>query len=218
MADRFRFAWFYAIYGLCFLQTPIFRGEEENTLEDVKNLILSLLKSERLILTIFGIGIAIGLYIMYNHKRTIQELEMQVIDSDTWFATREDNGRVGIVVSVSLRNKSTSGIRIKNCKLSGYSPKDYPAEILLEGTESEQNQPLIFPQHKHFARGQDFYLGPSSSENLWFYYESRSMTMSNVLEAPLSIKDARKKKKSLRVRIPRHAQQIAIYQEMAKIW
>lgn len=198
------------------LQTPVFRGEEKNRLEDIKRIISYLLGSEIFFLAILGIGIVIGLFILYNRKKAIPELAIQVVQEDTWFTTRDDNNRVGIVVSVDLSNKSTRGINITDCRLSGYSARENPREICLEGPKEEQK--LNFPEHKHFYKGQEFYLGPYSSETLWFYYESRAVTMRNLLEAPLTIRDATKRRKSIRVRVPRHADQIAIYREMAKMW
>lgn len=202
--------------SLYLLQTPIFRGEEQDRLGEIKKVISTLLGSQIFFLVVFCIGIAIGLFILYNRKKSIPELTVQIIQEDTWFTTRDDNNRVGMVVSVKLSNKATQGIHIVNCKLSGYSAREYPEEIYLTGTEDEKK--LEFPKHKHFFKGKEFYLGPYSSEMLWFYYESRSVTMRNVLEAPLTIRDSRKRRRSIRVRIPRHADQIAIYQEMARMW
>ncbi len=204
------------VFSLCFLQTPIFKGEEEDPLGEVKEVISTVLRSEIFFFAVLGIGVAIGLIILYNRKKSIPELDIQLIEADTWFTTREDNNRVGMVISVKLNNKATRGIYITNCKLSGYSAREYPQEIHLVDTEGEKK--LDFPEHKHFFRGEDFYLGPYSSETLWFYYESRAVTMKNVLEAPLTIRDAEKRRKSIRVRIPRHADQIAIYKEMEKMW
>jgi hypothetical protein len=208
--------------GLFFLQTPIYRGEENDLWGDIKGLVSSLLGSQIFFFVVLIIGIVISLMFFYNRKKSIPELEAEVIQEDTWFTTRDDNNRVSIVVSVKLRNRSTKGIRIVDCKLSGYSARGYPPDILLEGTENEEGienkQKLNFPGHRHFYRDEAFYLGPYSSENLWFYYESRVVTMRNLLEAPLKIKDSEKRRKSLRVRIPRHADQLAIYREMAKIW
>jgi hypothetical protein len=203
-------------YGPISLQTPVFRGEEKDHLETVKQIVSSLSRSGIFFLAVLGIGIAIGLFILYSRKKAISELEVQVVQEDTWFTTRDDNNRVGIVVSVNLSNKSTRGIHITDCKLSGYSAREYPKDIYLEGVKGEQK--LSFPEHKHFCRGQEFYLGPYSSEALWFYYESRAVTMRNMLQAPLTVRDSRKRRKSIRVGIPRHADQIAIYQEMAKTW
>ena len=197
-------------------QTPVFRGEEKDRLEEIKQIVSSLFRSEIFLCAILGIGILIGLFILYNHKKAITGLIAQVVQEDTWFVTRDDNNRVGIVISVNLSNKSTSGFHITNCRLSGYSAREYPKEIHLVGSEGEQK--LNFPEHKHFYRGLEFYLGPYSSETLWFYYESRTVTMRNLLQAPLTIRDSKKRRKSIRVTIPRHADQIAIYQEMAKMW
>lgn len=202
--------------SLYFFQTPIFRGEEEDLLGEVKQVVSYLLRSNIFFFAIIGIGIVIGLLILYNRRKSIPELEMQVVQDDTWFTTRDDNNRIGIVVSVNLSNKSTRGIHFTDCKLSGYSAKEHPEEICLEG--KKEGQEIDFPEYTHFCKGQKFYLGPYSSETLWFYYESRAITMRNVLEAPLTIKDSSKRRKSIRVRVPRHAHQIAIYQEMAKMW
>jgi hypothetical protein len=216
----FRVVWFSgfpAFLAGIYSQTPVFRGEDKDRLEEAKQIVLRLLRSEMFFLAILGIGIVIGLIILYNRKKAISELDdIQVVQEDTWFATRDDNNRIGIVVSVSLSNKATRGIHITDCKLSGYSAKEYPEEIYLKDTKGEQK--VNFPEHKHFYKGQEFYLGPYSSETLWFYYESRAVTMRNVLEAPLTIRDSTKRRRSIRVRIPRHADQIAIYREMAKMW
>ena len=202
---------------LSLLQTPVFKGEERSLLKEVKQIISSLLGSEIFLFAILGIGIIIGLLFLYNRRKTIQELEVHLVQEDTWFTTRDDNNRIGIVVSVNLRNRGTRGIRIVDCKLSGYSAREEPEEICLEGPEEQQK--LNFPGYKHFCRKQgEFYLGPYSSETLWFYYESRAVTMRNLLQAPLTIRDSERRRKSIRVRIPRHADQIAIYREMAKMW
>jgi hypothetical protein len=205
-------SWIYASSA----QTPVFKGEKRDYLKEIKEIVSSLLGSQTFLLAVLGIGIVIGLVVLYNRRKDISELGLQVIEDDTWFITRDDNNRVGIFVSVTLSNKATRGVSVVNCKLSGYSAKEQPEEIQLVGPEGEQK--LNFPEHKHFHRGQDFYLGPYSTENLWFYYESRTVTMRNLLQAPLTIRDSDKKRKTVRVRIPRHADQIAIYREMAKIW
>jgi len=209
---------FHNFYSLFFLQTPIFSEQEKDSFDSVKELIYQLLGSNAFLLSILGIIILVGLIILYSRKKSIPELEAQIIKDDTWFVNRDDNRRVGIVVSVNLRNRSTSGIYIKDCKLSGYSPREYLEEISLDSLDGDQKQKISFPMHKHFHKGLDLYIGPYSSENLWFYYESRSMTMSNLIETPLYIKDSRKKRKSIRVSIPRHTTQAEIYQKMAEIW
>ena len=203
------------------IQTPVTKGKERDYLEEAKQIFESikqtiLSRPDIFFFTVLGISIVIGLFILRNRKKAIPGLEIQVVQEDTWFTTRDDNNRIGIVVSVTLTNKSTSGIHFIDCKLSGYSAREYPEEIYLEGGKGEQK--LDFPEHKHFFRGQEFYLGPYSSETLWFYYESRAVTMRNILQAPLTIRDSEKRRKSIRVGIPRHADQIAIYQEMARMW
>lgn len=208
----------FIFYSFCFLQTPVFKGKEEDRIGDIKRLILDILHSEIFGIIFAVIVVAIGLYILYNRKRAMPELQMQLIKEDTWFATRDDNRRTAIVVSVEITNKATYGLYITNCKLSGYSPKGRPEEICLDDLKGENKLKLILPQHKHFCKGQDFYIGPYSSEKLWFYYESRAMTMANLLETTISLRDSRNKRKSMRINIPRHSDQIAQYQEMAKMW
>lgn len=204
------------VLSLVWLQTPVIRGEKEDRFGDVKEILWSILSSKVLPFAILGIVIVVGLYILYKRRKSIPGLEAQVLQKDTWFVTRDDNNRVGIVVSVKISNKTPRGLYITNCKLSGYSARENPAEIHLEG--SEKKQKIDFPPHKHYYKGQDFYLGPSSSETLWFYYESRITTMRNVLETPLTIKDSEKRHKTIRLAITRHADQIAMYQEMEKMW
>ncbi len=203
---------------LCFLQTPVFKGEEENRLEDIKQLISQIVTSEAFAIVIFAISIAIGLYFLYNRKKSMPEVDVELIKDDTWFATREGKNHTGIVVSLEIRNKATYGIYLKNCRLSGYSPKDNAEPICIEDTKGENKQDLNFPQYKQFCRGVEFYIGPYTSEKMWLYYESRSVNMSNLLETSFTIIDSRKKRKSLRVAIPRQRDQIAIYREMAKMW
>jgi len=203
-------------YSVYLLQTPIIRGEEVDRFGEIKKIGSSLLRSNIFYFAVVCIGIAIALIFLYNRRKLIPDFEVSMIPEDTWFVTRDDNNRVGIVVSLNLNNRATRGVYIKNCKLSGYSAKDHPSDIYLKGAEEEQN--LNFPEYKHFCRGQDYYLGPYFSEKIWVYYESRSVTMRNVLRAPLTIRDSQKKRKSIQVQIPRHADQIAIYQEMAKMW
>lgn len=204
---------------LCFLQTPVFKGEEENRFEDIKQVLSQIVSSEAFAIAVFAISIAIGLYILYNRKKAMPEIDVQLVKDDTWFATIDDrNNRTGIIISLDVNNKATYGIYVKNCKLSGYSPKDKADPICFDDLKGENKRNLSFPQHKQFCLGEEFYIRPFSSEKMWLYYESRSMTMANLLETSLSIIDSRKKRKSLRIAIPRHKDQIAVYQEMSKMW
>jgi hypothetical protein len=206
------------LYGFCFLQTPVFKGKEEDRIGDIKRVLLSIVHSEAFAIAFVSLSVAIGLYILYNRKKTMAELDMQLIKEDTWFATRDDNRRTAIIVSVEIKNKATYGLYITNCKLSGYSPKGHPEEICLDDLKGENKLKLNLPQHKHFCRGKDFYIGPYSSDKLWFYYESKSMTMANLLETSISLRDSRNKRKSIRINIIRHTDQLAQYQEMEKMW
>jgi hypothetical protein len=190
-------------YSFCFLQTPVFKGKEEDRIGDIKRLLLSIVHSEAFAIAFVSLSVAIGLYFLYNRKKTMAELEMQLIKEDTWFATRDDNRRTVIIVSVEIRNKATYGLYITNCKLSGYSPREHPEEICLDDLKGEKKLKLNLPPHKHFCKGKD---------------ESKSMTMANLLETSISLRDSRNKRKSIRINIPRHTDQLAQYQEMEKMW
>ncbi len=197
-------------------QTPVFKGERTDRLKEIKEIALTLLNSEAFRFIVLGVGVAIGLIYLYNRRKDISELGVEMVQDDTWFITRDDNNRVAIVVSVTLNNKATRGVSVVDCKLSGYSAREHPEEIYLVGPEDKQK--LNFPEHRHFSKAEGFYLGPYTSETLWLYYESRTVTMRNLLEAPLTVRDSDRKRKSIRVRIPRHDDQIEIYKEMAKMW
>jgi hypothetical protein len=210
------------VLGLMFLaysasaQTPVFKGEERDRVKEIKEIAFTLLGSQTFYFVAVSIGIAIVLYVLYDRKKDISKLGLEAIKDDTWFITRDDNNRVGIVVSVNLSNKSTRGVSIVDCKLSGYSAREYPDEVHLSGPEEEQK--LNFPEHRHFSKAKGYYLGPYTSESLWFYYESRIVTMRNLLKAPFTLRDSDKKRKTIRLDIPRQADQIEIYKEMAKMW
>ena len=197
-------------------QTPVFKGERRNIPKEIKETVVTLLNSQIFYFVVTGIAIVIGLVVMYNRMKDISRLAVELVPEDTWFITRDDNNRMGIVVSVHLSNSSARGVSVVNCKLSGYSAGKHPEDVHLVGPEGEQE--LNFPEHTHFSKEQGFYLGPASSATLWCYYESRAVTMRNVLQAPFTIRDSEKKRKSIRAQIPRQADQIAIYREMAKMW
>ena len=129
-------------FSFCFLQTPVSIGKEEDRIGDIKRVLLSIVHSEAFAIAFVAISVAIGLYILYNRKKAMPELEMQLIKEDTWFATRDDNRRTAIIVSVELKNKATYGLYITNCKLSGYSPKGHPEEICLDDLKGENKLKL----------------------------------------------------------------------------
>jgi len=203
---------------LCFLQTPVFKGEEEDRIGDIKQLISQIITSEAFAIVVFVVSIVIGLYLLYNRKKSMPEVSLELLKDDTWFATRDKRNHTGIVISIEINNKATYGIYVKNCKLSGYSPKEKVEPICFDDAKGENKQSLNFPQYKQFCKGQEFYIGPYTSQKMWVYYESRSVNMSNLLETSFVLIDSRKKRKSIRIAIPRHKDQIAIYQEMAKMW
>ena len=84
--------------------------------------------------TLTGLAGFVVLAIVYHRQRQIPGLTVENIEDDTWFINRDDNHRLAIVVSLHLTNKSGMPIRLRNCKLSGYSPKEPPSRVVLRGT------------------------------------------------------------------------------------
>ena len=77
---------------------------------------------------------------------------------------------------------------------------------------------LEHPKYDHFYAGREYVVNPYSEQRMWAYYESRTVTLSNLLRAPIVIKDANRKRKSVPVAIPRNAQQIELYNEASRRW
>ena len=166
--------------------------------------------------TLVGIGGVIALGYVYNKRRQIPDLTVEVLTDDTWFINRDDNHRLAIVVSLRLQNKSGAPVRVRKCKLSGYRPKESPEETFLDGYD--KTIPLEYPKHDPFLPGQEYIVNPYTEQRLWVYYESRTVTMTNMLRAPIVLKDANRKRKSVHVTIPRNMEQITLYREAASRW
>ena len=186
----------------------------------IKALITQLLK---LFATEVGFSVLIGIIAIivlgyvYNRFKQILGLEIEVTPEDTWFINRDDKNIVSIVVSLNLKNRSPQRIKIRKCKLSGYSPKENPPKLYLEAPN--QNIPIDYPEYTNVYSGMEYSVSPYSSDKIWLYYESRSVTLKNVLKSPVVIKDFNRKRKTAMVRIPRHPQQLRIYyHEVAKQW
>ena len=88
---------------------------------------------------------------IYHQKRQIPGFTIEAITDDTWFINRDDNHRIAIIVSLRLINKSGSPIRIQRCKLSGYSPKIPPEELVLDGYDKTIG--LEYPKYDPFEPG-----------------------------------------------------------------
>ncbi|HID55678.1 TPA: hypothetical protein EYP37_04050 [Candidatus Poribacteria bacterium] len=173
-------------------------------------MLVDFLKSTTGALTVMGL-IAVGaIGKLIHHKLQIQGLELEPIQEDTWFVDREDRRRIAMIVSVNLINRSGRAIRITKCKLSGYSPRENPDPIRLKKGSDELL--ISFPQHEQFHPG--IQVNPYSSKKIWLYYESRATRLSNIIRTPLVVKDDAGKRRSIRVTIPRHIEQIMIYRSM----
>ena len=164
------------------------------------------------------------LAIVYHKKRQIPGLTVEVIREATWFINRDDNHRLAIVVSLHLINKSAAPIRIRTCKLSGYSPKPPPEKLVLEGHDTSVE--IAYPEYDLFAGGgghpsehtSAYVLNPYTEQRMWVFYHSGIVTMTNMLRAPIVLKDANRKRKSVQIAVPRNMEQIQLYREAAMRW
>ena len=173
---------------------------------------------------ILGVISFVLLAIVYHRKRQIPGLTVEMIREDTWFINRDDNHRLAIVVSLHLTNKSAAPIRIRSCKLSGYSPKPPPEKLVLEGHDASVE--LAYPKHDLFAGAgghpaehtSEYVLNPYTEQRMWVFYHSGIVTMTNMLRAPIVIKDMNRKRKAIQIAVPRNMEQITLYREAAMRW
>jgi len=179
--------------------------------------LLNFLATETGFLVLIGIIAVILIGYVYNKYKQIPGLEVEIIPEDTWFINRDDKKIISIVLSLNLKNKSPQRIKIRKCKLSGYSPQENLPKIYLEAPD--QNIPIDYPQYTNLYNRKEYYVSPYSSDKIWMYYESRTVTLKNVLRAPVVLKDFNRKRKSIMVKIPRHPQQLTIYyKQIAQPW
>ena len=173
---------------------------------------------------VFGLISFVALAIVYNRKKQIPGLTVEVIPDDTWFINRDDNHRLAIVVSLHLINKSGAPIRIRKCKLSGYSPKLPPEKLILQGYDTSIE--LTYPQYDHFVdvgahpseHTSEYVLNPYTEQRLWVFYHSGIVTMTNMLRAPIVLGDVNRKRKSIQIVVPRNMEQIQLYREASMRW
>ena len=166
----------------------------------------------------------VALAIVYNRKKQIPGLTVAVIPEDTWFINRDDNHRLAIVVSLRLINKSSAPIRIRKCKLSGYSPKPPPEKLFLQGHDT--SVALDYPKHDLFVdigghpseHTSEYVLNPYTEQRMWAFYHSGIVTMTNMLRAPIVVTDVNRKRKSIQIAVPRNMEQIQLYREAAMRW
>ena len=173
---------------------------------------------------LIGVVSFVALAILYHKKRQIPGLTVRVIPEDTWFINRDDNHRLAIVVSLHLINTSPAPIRIRRCKLSGYSPQPPPEKLLLQGHDTTLE--LAFPKHDLFVdrnshpseNTAEYVLNPYTEQRMWVFYRSGIVTMTNMLRAPIVIRDVNGKRKSIQIAVPRNMEQIQLYREAAMRW
>ena len=173
---------------------------------------------------LIGVVSFIVLAIIYNKQRQIPGLTVAVIPEDTWFINRDDNHRLAIVVSLHLINKSSAPIRIRRCKLSGYSPKPPPEKLFLQGHDTTVE--LTYPKYDLFVdvgshpaeHTSEYVLNPYTEQRMWVFYRSGIVTMTNMLRAPIVLRDVNRKRKALQIAVPRNMDQIQLYREAAMRW
>ncbi len=165
--------------------------------------------------TLTGLVSFVVLAVAYHRIRQIPGLTVENIEDDTWFINRDDNNRLAIVVSLHLTNRSGMPIRLRNCKLSGYSPKEPPSDLFLEG--HDKTIPLEYPKHERFS-GSEHIINPYTEQRFWVFYQSKLVTMTNMIRTPIILKDVNRKRKSIQLAIPRNMQQIMLYREAAMRW
>jgi len=173
---------------------------------------------------ILGLGCFVVLVVVYNRWRQIPGLTVQIIQDDTWFINRDDNNRLAIVVSLLMINKSGAPIQFCRCKLSGYSPKAPPDQLFLEGYDKTIE--LTYPNYDSFSEivGQSenlnsaYTLNPYTEQRMWAYFESGIVTLTNMLRAPIVLKDLNRKRKSFQIAVPRNMEQIQLYRDAAMRW
>ena len=175
-------------------------------LQQIFKQLLEFLSTPTGLWTVVGIGAVIAFAAIYHQKRQIPGFTIEAITDDTWFINRDDNHRLAIIVSLRLINKSGSPIRIQRCKLSGYSPKVGPDELVLDGYDKTIG--LEYPKYDPFE----------PEQQMWIFFESGAVTMTNILRAPIIIKDANRQRKAIQLEIRRSMEQITLYREAAMRW
>ncbi len=173
---------------------------------------------------LLSLGCVVALAVVYHKWKQIPGLTVSLIQDDTWFINRDDNNRLAIVVSLHLVNKSGAPIQFYRCKLSGYTPKPPPERLFLEGYDKTIE--LTYPKYDSFsdAVGQSentnsvYVLNPYTEQRMWVYYESGIVTLTNILRAPIVLKDLNRKRKSIQASVPRNMEQIQLYREAAMRW
>lgn len=173
---------------------------------------------------LLSLGCVIAILFLYYRWKQIPGLTVELIKDDTWFINRDDNNKLAIIISLHLTNKSSSPIQIHRCKLSGYTPKIPPEQMFLEGYDKTVE--LVLPKYDSYSEivskseniTSSYVLNPYTEQKMWAYYESGIVTLTNILRAPIVIKDLNRKRKSLQVAVPRNMEQIQLYREAAMRW
>ena len=81
-----------------------------------------------------------------------------------------------------------------------------PPELVLDGYDKTIE--LEYPKYDPFEPGQEYIVNPYTEQQMWIFYESGAVTMTNILRAPIIIKDANRQRKAIQLEIRRSMQQI----------
>ena len=68
------------------------------------------------------------------------------------------------------------------------------------------------------AHTSEYVLNPYTEQRMWVFYRSGIVTMTNMLRAPIVLRDINGKRKSLQIAVPRNMEQIQLYREAAMRW
>ena len=185
-------------------------------LQQILEELLQFLSTPAGLWTLTGIGGSIAFAAIYHQKRQIPGFTIEAIQDDTWFINRDDNHRLAIIVSLRLINKSGSPIRIRRCKLSGYSPKVGPEELILDSYDKTIG--LEYPKYDFFEPGQEYIVNPYTEQQMWIFFQSGAVTMTNILRAPIIIKDGNRQRKAIQLEVRRSMEQITLYREASMRW
>ena len=121
------------------------------------------------IVVLLGIASIIVLWKVYDRHRQIPGLQVEVLQEDTWFVSRDDVRHTAIIISLRLTNKTGRPVRLARCRISGYAPRENPTPIYLDGHQKTVEIP--FPDYPIYYAGLDYIVSPYSTQSLWMYFE-----------------------------------------------
>ena len=97
-------------------------------------------------------------------------------------------------------------------------------KLFLQGHDTSVE--LEYPKHDLFVdvdahpseHTSEYVLNPYTEQRMWTFYHSGIVTMTNMLRAPIVLRDMNRKRKSIQIAVPRNMEQIQLYREAAMRW